>query len=101
MNEPGVKWDGDKRRYDLLPVEALDAIVDVYTYGARKYGDRNWEKGMSWSRVYAAVLRHLTAFWGKEDIDEDSQMLHLALAATDIQFLLDYQLKGKGKDDRP
>ena len=103
LNEPGIKNDRDKLRFDLVPTEAAEAIAEVYTHGARKYNDRNWEKGMSWSRVYAAVQRHLHSFWGGEDIDSESGLSHIALAATSIQFLLQFTLKPEyqNRDDRP
>lgn len=40
----GIKYDGEKLRYDLLPVEALEQITKVLTYGAKKYSDNNWRK---------------------------------------------------------
>ena len=76
--EPGNKFDGQKARFDLLPVEALEEVVKIYTYGAVKYGDRNWEKGMSWSRLFGAMMRHAWAFWRGEDKDSESGLLHMA-----------------------
>ena len=55
----GVKFDQDKPRMDLIPPETVEALAAVLTYGAKKYEDRNWEKGMSWGRVYGALMRHL------------------------------------------
>ena len=43
----GTKNDGGKLRYDLIPPRALEALAYVYTIGAAKYSDRNWEKGIS------------------------------------------------------
>lgn len=100
-DEPGWKLDKQKLRMDLLPPEALEAIAEVFTYGANKYEDRNWEKGMSWGRIYGAILRHALAFWRGEDIDPESGQPHLAHLATDGMFLLHYYLKNIGKDDRP
>lgn len=61
----GVKFDSGKLRMDLLPTDALEALARILTDGADKYGARNWEKGMAWSRPYAALLRHLLAWWGR------------------------------------
>jgi len=65
----GTKHDGGKVRYDLIPVKPLYGIAKVFTFGSDKYGDRNWEKGMKISRLYAALQRHMNAFWAGEDID--------------------------------
>jgi hypothetical protein len=96
----GVKFDQGKRRVDLVPTEAINALADVLTAGAVKYGRDNWRKGMDWSRVYGAAQRHMLAFWGGDDIDEESGMPHLWHALTNIAFLVSYQALGLGKDDR-
>ena len=42
----GLKYDGGKLRYDLVPVSAIEGDAEVFTYGAEKYGAHNWEKGI-------------------------------------------------------
>jgi hypothetical protein len=101
QDEPGKKWDGGKIRLDLLPVEAIEAVGRIYTQGATEYGDRNWEKGMSWGRLFAAALRHIFAFWRGEDTDAKSGQPHLAHAAWNVLGLLQYFLTRTGTDDRP
>ncbi len=98
----GIKYDQDKPRYALLPWDALEEVAKTMTYGASKYEERNWERGMSWDRPFSAAMRHLVAFWQKgEDIDPESGCCHLACAACNILFLLAYHLRGIGKDNRP
>ena len=100
-----VKHDQDKLRFDLLPPDALASIVAVLTYGAKKYDDRNWEKGLPWGRLFGAIQRHLWAFWGGEDVDSKSDggsgLHHLAHAACGLMMLLEHTIKGLGEDDRP
>lgn len=102
MNTPmtGVKHDEDKLRWSLLPLDAVRKILEVFMFGAKKYGDKNWLGGMKWSRLYEACLRHLTSFFGKEDSDEESKLPHLAHAGCCILMLLTYQLLNLGEDDR-
>lgn len=97
---PGVKFDGGKIRYDLIPVEALREVAKVYTMGAVKYADNNWRKGIAWGRIYAAVQRHLSAYWGGEDTDSESGLSHLAHAAWGMLTLLEYADTHKEQDDR-
>lgn len=99
--EGGVKFDQLKARYDLIPPEIEEAIAQVLSFGAAKYGDRNWEKGMNWGRVYAAMRRHMGAWWGGEDTDPESGMPHLWHAACCIAFLVAFEARGDGNDDRP
>lgn len=99
-NEPGKKYDSGKPRYDLLPPDVLAEVVKIITDGAEKYGERNWEAGMSWSRPFAAAMRHLWAFWDRQNIDPESGSPHLAHAIVNLMFLLAYQGRGVGTDDR-
>ena len=96
----GVKFDSGKRRVDLVPTEAINALAEVLTAGAVKYGEHNWRHGMDWSRVYGAAQRHMLAFWGGDDIDEESGMPHLWHALTNMAFLVSYQAMSVGRDDR-
>ena len=92
----GTKFDGGKRRMDLIPHEALYAMADVLTFGAEKYDAHNWRKGLEHSRLYAAAQRHLTAYWSGETMDPESGLNHLAHAMTDIAMILGLP----GHDDR-
>jgi len=96
----GIKHDQNKARYDLLPPELLEATAQVLTFGANKYGSRNWEKGMSWGRVFAAVMRHLWAWWRGERADAETGYSHLWHAACCIAFLIAYEQRQVGEDDR-
>jgi hypothetical protein len=90
----GRKDDAGKRRYDLLPVLAEGAIVDVLTYGAAKYGEENWRHvEYSERRYYAAARRHLAAWLSGEGTDAESGLPHLAHAATCLIFLLEKQVE--------
>jgi len=100
-NEQGIKYDQDKIRFELIPPELLIGVGEVLTFGAKKYSDRNWEKGMDWSRVYGALLRHLTAWWGGQDLDPETNKSHLWHAGCCLTFLMTYEQRQVGKDDRP
>ena len=97
----GIKRDSDKIRYDLMPMYPLEEVAKVFTHGAEKYDDRNWEQGMDWNRPYGALLRHVFAFWSGEDIDPESQLHHLAHAICEAMFLLEYTKTKKELDNRP
>lgn len=97
----GLKHDDGKLRWDLLPTDSTREIVSVLTMGCKKYGARNWEKGLDYSRFYAALLRHLSAWWEGEDKDPESGLSHLAHVACNAVFLLTFVIRGVGKDDRP
>lgn len=95
-----IKHDGDKPRLDLLPPEALIEIAHVLTHGADKYGAYNWRKGMNWSRLFAAALRHMFAWQMGETHDSETQRSHLAHACCCLMFLMVYEKLSMGVDDR-
>jgi hypothetical protein len=91
MKDYGVKSDSGKLRMDLIPPEAMEALAEVLTYGANKYDDRNWEKGIRYSRIYAATLRHLVSWARGQDYDLESNILHLKHALCNLAFLVTYE----------
>lgn len=88
-------------RFDLLPWDALWAVATVFGFGAKKYAERNWERGYKWSASKGALDRHLALYWAGQDRDEESGLLHLAHVAWQALVLLAFQLRGVGEDDRP
>lgn len=94
------KTHGDKPRLDLFPPEALIGAARVLAYGAKKYGARDWERGNDYGKYYAAALRHLLAWWGGEENDRESGLLHLDHAACNLALLRAMAARGIGRDDR-
>jgi hypothetical protein len=86
-----------------LSIDVLFEIGKVLTFGAQKYAPRNWEKGIKYSRVYGALLRHLFAWWWGERTDPETGIHHLAHAGFCVLFLLCYELRimDGEYDDRP
>ncbi len=90
-----------KVRWDLMPWSALRELGRVYTWGATKYQDRNWEKGIPWTRMFASAMRHLTAWMLGEDYDKESGIHHLAHAAWNVLGILEFVLRKRTDlDDR-
>lgn len=103
MTETGdhMKLDYGKDPWHLAPWDAFRGIVKVLAYGANKYRARGWEEGMDYSRIFSALQRHLTAWWNKEGVDSDTGYSHLWHAGCCIVFLIAYELRDIGNDDRP
>lgn len=97
----GLRFDQGKTPYHLLPPELMHGVAEILAFGAQKYAPRNWEKGMDWSRVYSSLQRHLQAWWGGEDKDPETGMPHLWHVACNAAFLVAYEKRGVGNDDRP
>ena len=83
-----VKDDAGKLRYDLIPPFALKELARVFSYGAEKYGERNWEAGLDWEAF--APLKGTSGAGGQEDADEETGISHLAHAAWNCLALLEF-----------
>ena len=97
----GLKFDYGKPKYSLIPHEALDGLARLFTRGGLKYGDRNWELGMNWSRVYDALQRHAGKWFAGEDYDPEDSQHHLLSVIWCAMVLYTYQARKAGTDDRP
>jgi len=71
--------DAENERWDLITPFGLRRLAETCAEGARKYGDRNWEKGMPASVMLNHAIRHLYLYLSG-DTSED----HLAHAAWNV-----------------
>ena len=87
------KFDQDKPDVSLVCPEFILGTADILTFGARKYGKRNYleSKGDQdyYDRLYAALQRHLLAYAAGELLDEESGKPHLFHAAANLAMLTD------------
>ena len=78
-----------KGRYDLLPVEAIDALAKRYEYGANLHGDNNWRYGIPDQSLYDSALRHLFQALGHfYDADRYTDEDHLAACLWNVCALI-------------
>lgn len=90
-------------RYDLIPAEFMRALAIHFGVGAKKYADRNWEKGYAWSLSIRSLQAHFNAWLRGEDYDVGeggTGSHHLICAAWHALALFIFQLRGIGTDDR-
>jgi hypothetical protein len=98
MSNAGVKHDAEKPRVDLLDPEFLLEMGRVMEFGAWKYDERNWERGISYGRLYGSLLRHVLGFWKGEATDKESGLKTLAHVAINAMMLASMPVEW---DDRP
>ena len=71
--------DADDVRFDLITPIGLRRLAETCAEGAKKYADRNWEKGIPASVMLNHAIRHIY-LWLQGDDSED----HLAHAAWNV-----------------
>ena len=97
--ETGGEKGSKVARFSLIPPEFTWALATHYGIGARKYADRNWERGYKWSLSVDALERHLHQWLQGEDNDQETGTNHLIAVAWHVCALFTYQLRGLGTDD--
>ena len=102
MKEQGLRYNNGKNRLSLVPTSAIEGIGQVLTYGANKYtvrdekgnilvnGANNWRKGLPWMEVVDSLERHLSQFLKGEDVDPESNCMHIDHLLTNAAFLKEF-----------
>jgi Domain of unknown function (DUF5664) len=96
----GVKYDEDKPPLDLLDPVALEGLARVLAFGAKKYAKHNWRGGISYTRLVAAMLRHIFAILRGEDTDPESGLPHVDHVGCCWMFLSNEMKTRHDMDDR-
>lgn len=97
-------------RFSLIPSEFLWQLAEHYGKGAKKYAERNWEKGYKWSLTVDAMERHWNLFkmgkrWDNhlpdcpEGCAEHTESHHLIAAAWHCVALFIFDIRGVGTND--
>jgi hypothetical protein len=85
----GVKYDSEKPKWTLLPFRALQEVVEVLTFGAKKYAADNWKHvPQARERYVDAAYRHLADWNTTARLDPETGKSHLAHAICCLLFLL-------------
>jgi hypothetical protein len=94
--QEGRKFDTDKLRYDLVPMDAFDEIVKRFTHGAGKYAPGNWQKvDNAVERYSAALMRHYSAYRQGERMDPEAPgLFHIGAVAWTAIVLTWFDLHG-------
>lgn len=90
-NQVGIKHDQNKPKFSLIPQRALEFVARVVTFGAKKYGPRNWVKTENLSERYTdAAMRHINAYLQGAPNDLETGLPHLAHAVTSLMFVIEH-----------
>lgn len=92
--------DPNKPRLSLIPRSAIWGMAKAFTHGETKYGTFNYKEGIKITYLLDAAMRHITQFLDGENIDQDSQCLHLENAMAGLAMAIDMYYNKSEMDDR-
>lgn len=93
------KKDTGKPPCDLLSPIALLEVSRVLAFGAKKYASHNWRKGLPFSKVIAAIMRHVYRRMCGEVIDPETGLSHAAAIMCEAMFLTEFEITMPDRDD--
>lgn len=97
----GVKHDQEKPDMSLIPPVAALEEAFVWTFGKKKYTAYNWANGIIYSRILAAIERHLTLLKAGLTLDNETKRHHAAAIRCGCAMLIHFDFAGKTDlDDR-
>ena len=99
-DELGKRYNEGKLKWSLVSWKALEPMVQVLMFGAKKYDSWNWSKGVKYTETCESLQRHMNAFIQGEDNDPESKLSHVGHILCNAMFLSYMFLFRKDMDDR-
>lgn len=94
MSETWKKFDNWKSNVELIPWNVLMEVGKILWFWKEKYWKNNWQKLEDFEDRYIwAALRHIYQHQDWEKRDQESWMLHLSHALTNLIFLVFKELE--------
>lgn len=85
--ESGDRFNEGKLKWSLVSFKALEPMVKVLMFGAKKYAPNNWKKGLKYTEICDSLQRHMNAFLDGEDNDKESKLYHVGHILCNAMFL--------------
>lgn len=96
----GNKLDQGKPRLDLIPTEFNIGVGKALGYGAKKYGEDNFRKGIGYRRLLGAALRHIELELSGVPLDDESGLEHWMNASASLAMYAFMKKNHPNLDDR-
>jgi hypothetical protein len=82
----GLRFNTGKLPWGQMHYGAMEPMIRVLAYGAEKYDDRNWQKGLVPREVLECLQRHLAALMDGETHDKESGLPHIGHVMANAMF---------------
>jgi len=90
----------NKGRYDLIPPHGLYRLAVHFEKGCKKYGERNWEKGIDLARYWNSANRHWQqVLAGEEDEDHATAALWNIICWIETNYRIELGILPKELDN--
>lgn len=100
MENKAERENEGKLRWSLVDFKAMSPMVKVLEFGAEKYDDDNWSKGLGVKGICESLLRHTFALLSGETNDPESGLPHIGHIQCNAMFIA-HMMKFKPEfDDR-
>lgn len=98
----GKRFNEDKLRWRNFPLFLFRPLIEVGQKGEKKYGTFNFLKGQTTLNCLDSLMRHLDKYIdpSQSDVDEESNISHLAHIAWNALVALHMQTNRPELDDR-
>lgn len=87
ISNVGLRFNEGKPRWSLVDFKDLEGMVNVLEFGANKYSDHNWRKGLMTTGIVDSLMRHIASYLEGQDIDEESGLRHIDHMMCNVMFL--------------
>jgi hypothetical protein len=91
-SETGLRFNTGKLRWSLMHYRSMEPMIRVLMFGAEKYDDHNWQKGLNKTEILECLQRHLAALMGGEAIDKESGQPHIGHILCNAMFYSYFEL---------
>jgi hypothetical protein len=85
-SETGLRFNTGKIRWSLVHYKSIEPMVRVLEFGAAKYDDHNWQKGLKPVEILECMQRHLAALMDGETHDKESGLPHIGHILCNAMF---------------
>lgn len=86
IKEKASRFNKGKPKWSLVHYKSLEPLVEVLEFGAKKYGEFNWQKGLDRKEILESMMRHLTALMDGEQNDKESGLHHIGHIMANAMF---------------
>lgn len=82
-----LRYNEGKPQFSMVDLTCFTDCARVLEFGAVKYGQDNWRKGMPIGKLLDSLLRHVAAIQRGEEVDPESGISHIGHIQSNAMFL--------------